>query len=336
MKRERAIRIFIIAAAAVVFVFVILGVDRRGLDPDAPRGTLVMPALDDEVWYLGQGLPIQRALLEEGTHPTPAGTVTILPDVLTRLPYKNNEETRAWVDHINATYAPEPRWRHRSERRLGHYKCMSLSASTVRDWLRLRDGLTLGAYTSMLNGLPERGLNPKVLDSLYYESGFDVTGSDHYDPVSGTPVPCDLRGFVKLLTEPPAPHPAPDVSLPGVTYDWTPADLLPDYEVVEIELDADAVVEALRTHGALYAGIRVRFSASGGVMNRTEVGDAPLPFVTGHAVVIVGWIDQGGARTFVYRETFGDYDYTSQSGGAAYRVYPIFGFSEIYGFRRRG
>lgn len=333
--RVVARRIALIAGAALVFVFVVLGVDRRGMDPDAPRATLVMPPLDADVWFLGQGLPIRRSLLDEGTHPTPGGTVTILPDVLTRLPYKNNEETRAWVEHVNATYAPEPRWRHRPERRFGHYKCMSVSASTVRDWLRLREGAALAPYTSMLNGLPERGLNPKVLDSLYYEAGFETTGPDHYDPVSGTPVPCDMRGFVKLLTEPPAPHPAPDVSLRGVTYDWTPADLLPDYEVVEVATEPAAIVEALRAHGALYAGIRVRFSASGGVMNRTEVGDAPIPSVTGHAVVLVGWIEQGDARYFVYRETFGDYDFTTASGGAAYRVYPAFGFSEVYGFRRR-
>ncbi len=355
--RTRSLRRRIAWALAILLVvfFGVLGVHRSTAVLDRPLDTLVMPPLAADVWYQGQGLPIRMALLREGSHDTPAGRVTILPGVLESLPYKNNEETAEWVDEVNRRYRPVPAWRHRPERRLGHYKCMSLSASTVRDWLRLREGRAMESYTSMLNGRPESGLDPKVLDSLYFAAAkddperFDLTGEDHYDPVSNIPVPCGMRGFVKLLVEPPAGVPARDVNLPGVEYPWTPEDLLPDFEAVEVIRDvvfnspvhdvtrdtAYKVRDAIREYGALFAGIRVRFSGSGGVMNYTRAGDLPIPFLTGHAVVIVGWIEQAGDLYFVYRETFGKHDETTSLGGPAYRVYPVFGFSEVYGFRKR-
>ena len=337
----------------VVIVFVILRVNRPVDIVDSPSGSLVMPPMDADVWYQGQGLPLARSLLQEGTHKTPAGRIKILPHVLTDLPYKNNEETESWVDHINARYRPDPPWRFRPERRMGHYKCMSLSASTVRDWLRLGERVEMKPYASMLNGQPEWGLNPKILDSLYYLHAenepdlFPLTGSKHYDPVAGVPVPRGMRGFIKLLIDPPDGMRALDVSLPGVAYEWQREGLLPDYRATEIfrnivfESPFHVVVQeisgrvrdAIDTNGILYAGIRVRFSASGGVINRSRIGDVPLPFMTGHAVAIVGWIEQGEDLYFVYRETFGEYDTTSSYGGPAYRVYPVFGFSEVYSFQ---
>jgi len=339
-------------ALAVLLLFVVLGVD-RSLEPlDRPGDSLVMPPLDAEIWYQGQGLPVSRSLLEEGLVTTAAGRIRVLPHTLSDLPYKNNEETEAWVEYVNREYRPQPRWRFRPERRLGHYKCMSLSASTVRDWFRLREGAELGSYTSMLNGTEERGLNPKILDSLYYLMSendpelFPLTDEDHYDPVAGIPVPYGMRGFVRLLTDPPAGLTASDSNLPGVSYAWNREDLLPGYRAIEIfrnvlfespfhdstrKLGA-RVRDAVERYGILYAGIRTRFSASGGVFNHSRMGDIPLPFLTGHAVAIVGWIEQGEDLYFIYRETFGEHDETSMYGGPAYRVYPIFGFSEIYAF----
>ncbi len=169
----------------------------------------------------------------------------------------------------------------------------------------------------------------------------------HFDPVAGVPVPCGMRGFIKLLIDPPDGMRALDVSLPGVAYEWQREGLLPDYRATEIFRNivfespfhdvaqeiSGRVRDAIDTNGILYAGIRVRFSASGGVINRSRIGDVPLPFMTGHAVAIVGWIEQGEDLYFVYRETFGEYDTTSSYGGPAYRVYPIFGFSEVYSFQ---
>jgi hypothetical protein len=337
----------------LVLLFVVLGVDRSTAPLDNAGSSLVMPPMDAEVWYQGQGLPVRRSLLEEGLVTTSTGRIRILPHVLSSLPYKNNEENEAWVEHVNREYRPDPPWRFRSERRLGHYKCMSLSASTVRDWLRLREGVDLGSYTSMLNGSEERGLNPKILDSLYYlmaESDpelFPLTDENHYDPVAGIPVPYGMRGFVRLLTDPPDGLVARDSNLPGVTYSWSRDDLLPGYRVVEVFRNivfdspfhdvtremSERVRDAVERHGILYAGIRTRFSASGGVFNESRVGDIPLPFLTGHAVAIVGWIEQGDDLYFIYRETFGEHDDTSIHGGPAYRVYPVFGFSEVYAFQ---
>ena len=354
MRRKWLAGVGAVLLLSAMVLFVILGVDRSTEVLDQPHASLVMPPMDADVWFQGQGLPLERSLLAEGTHETSAGRIRILPYVLTGLPYKNNEETESWVEHINRRYRPDPPWQFRSGRRMGHYKCLSLSASTVRDWLHLQKGETLQSYTSMLNGDTEQGLNPKILDSLYYAQAeddpelFPLTGEKHFDPVSGVPVPFGMRGFVRLLTDPPNGSEAADVSLPGVTYSWNPEALLPGYEAVEIFRGivfesplhdvttkvAQQVRDAIDSYGILYAGIRVRFSASGGVFNRSRAGDIPLPFLTGHAVAIVGWIEQPDGLYFVYRETFGEYDETTPRGGPAYRVYPVFGFSEMYAFRR--
>jgi hypothetical protein len=318
-----------------------------------------LPDYDDPAWLLGQGQPIARAALREGRSMLPeGGRLFVLPHVLGSLPYKNVQETRAWVDEVNRTYGPVPPWRYRPERRLGHYSCMSVSAATVLDWFHLEEGRALAHYRSWLSGKPERGTDPRLIDSIYLARARDdpsgyPTITAHRDPVEGTPIPWRMEAFAAIVTlaasagtDRDAPIAVADAALPGVTHRARSGDFL-DLRVEPVlrwvpsprvaatpDAHAARLVAALERYGPLYAGIRVRFAASGGIIAESDLARLALPNVSGHGVVIVGYVEQDGRTYFIYRETFGEADDESEEAGPSYRAYPVHGFNEAYAFVR--
>jgi len=319
----------------------------------------VLPDYDDPAWLLSQGLPLRRDWLREGRTPIDGGEMFILPHVLTTLPYKNVQETQAWVEQVNREFGPTPPWRYRPERRLGHYKCMSVSASTILDWYALERGEALPGFRSWLNGTGERGFDHRVIDAIYYQRaasnayrGYALL-TTHLDPVEQTPISYQMEAFARIITMASEPGiqlervlEAADVSLPGVTHRVRAADFLDfPYHVVfrytpstQVARDPEPynriLVDALEQHGPVYAGIRLRFASSGGIVAEHDIARLAIPNVSGHGVVIVGYVRQAGRTYFVYRETFGDFDDEFVDGGPAYRVYPVHGFNEAYSFHR--
>jgi len=329
---------------------------------DRPARVDTLPLLaeyDDPAWLLSQGVPLRRDWLREGRTRIDGGEMFILPHVLTTLPYKNVQETQAWVEQVNSEYGPSPRWQYRPERRLGHYKCMSVSASTILDWFALERGEALPGFRSWLNGTGERGFDHRVVDAIYYQRaasnayrGYALL-TTHLDPVEQTPIPYSMEAFARIITmasEPGVPRErvieAADVSLTGITHRARAADFLDvPYHVVfrytpstQVARDPEPynrmLVEALEQHGPVYAGIRLRFASSGGIVAEHDIARLAIPNVSGHGVVIVGYVRQAGRTYFVYRETFGDFDDEFVDGGPAYRVYPVHGFNEAYSFHR--
>jgi hypothetical protein len=329
-------------------------------DRPAPVETLpTLPEYDDPAWLLSQGLPLRRDWLREGRTPVDGGEMFILPYVLTALPYKNVQETDAWVDEVNRRLHPSPPWVYQPERRMGHYKCMSVSASTVLDWFTLTQGKPLPGFRSWLNGSTERGSDHRVIDAIYYQRaasgenrGYRLV-TTHLDPVEQTPISFRMEAFARIITmagDPEVPREqvvvAPDMSLPGVTHRARAADFLDvPYHVVfqwtpstQVARDPEPytrmLVDALEKHGPIYAGIRVRFASSGGIVAEHDIARLAIPNVSGHGVVIVGYVRQAGRTYFIYRETFGDFDDEFADGGPAYRAYPVHGFNEAYTFHR--
>ncbi len=329
---------------------------------DRPVRAETLPALpdyDDPAWLLSQGLPLRRDWLREGRTPIDGGEMFLLRHVLTDLPYKNVQETEAWVERVNREFGPTPPWRYLPERRLGHYKCMSVAASTILDWFALERGESLPGFRSWLNGTDERGFDHRIIDAIYYQRAASDTGrvypllTSSLDPVEQTPIAYRMEGFARIITmasEPGAPRgqvlEVADVSLPGVTHRARVGDFLDvAYHAVirstplrEVARDPDAynrkLIDAIEQHGPLYAGIRVRFASSGGIVAEHDIARLAIPNVSGHGVVIVGYVRQAGRTYFVYRETFGDFDDEFADGGPAYRAYPVHGFNEAYSFHR--
>jgi hypothetical protein len=344
-------------AAAVVAAYVLFPADRSTAPLDRAPDTLVVPRYHDPVFFQGQGFPVRRALVSAGTQERDGARLHVLPLFDTAIAYKSTQETAEQVEHVNATYAPAPRWVFRPERRMGHYRCMATAASLVLDWFALRGGATLPEYTSLFDGRPYRGFDPKVLDAMYFERAvsepklFRLAVGSHADPVSGIPVPYSVAAYARLVEDATA-HPGSravrDPQLP-VTFeaDFAPTGPLVAERVlgptfqwrallgVYPRTDSERLRRAIEERGPLLAGIKVRFSNLHGVFRDTRLGDLPIVGSSGHGVVIVGWIEKDDRLYFVYRETFGDCDEERVDCGPAYRIYPVYGFNEVFAFRPR-
>ncbi len=351
---RRALRIAAAVAGILVLgaaiAYVLFPADRAVEPLDRAPDRLVVPGYFDEVFFQGQGFPVARRFVVEGRRRFDGVETFVLPHVGSGLAYKNIQETPGQVAEVNARYAPDPPWRLRPERRLGHYKCMSTSASLVLDWFALEAGAGPTTYVSILDGKTYRGFDPKALDSLYYARGYPLSGRGHLDPVSGVPVPYSVGGFATILedeTSRPGPRAVRDYNLPvDYAFDYRAVGRLRARELFRGKVfwkaflrlypraESERLRRAILEDGPVLAGIKIRFSALHGIFHDTRLGDLPIAGPSGHGVVIVGWIEKDNRLYFLYRETFGACDEERPDCGPAYRIYPIYGFNEAYAFER--
>ncbi len=363
-KRFKKIFLVLIVTLSTLIVLILLvsftlfriNTDSWALD-EAPD-KISIPDYYSNIWFKGQGFPIKYELLREGWSDIPGGgNIFILPNVLTKLPYKNLEESQEWVNYINNTYQPNPVWTFDNRRRKGNYRCMAQAASTVSDWHALLLGNELQTYKSIYTGNEEQGLNFKILDSLYYQrasQGVKDYGLNRKklmeDPVSHTPVPYSLWGYAQILSS--RKEASPDIKLSiqdynlPITYDYIAKDFhiysnpitvfrnKAFWEIIfkkEPKLTQNTI-DAIHKHGILYGGIKARFSMLNGNLKKTKLGFIPLTFFSGHGVSIVGYIQKDDNTYFVYRETFGLANKETAESGVSYRMFPIYGFNEVYAF----
>lgn len=359
MKRGAVTRIARLLLAAmlgiVALAYVFFPAERSTTPLDRAPINLIVPDYFDPIYFQGQGFPVAREFVTDGTHQSGELTLHVIPGFASRVAYKSTQETESQVAVVNARFAPTPPWRFRPERRMGHYKCMATATSMVADWFALQRGEPLEEYESILDGRRYLGHDPRPIDAAYYERAtrdvehFPLSGPDHADPVSGVPVPYSIAGFAQLLSEATTqpPRVVADPHLPlHHSFDLHRAGSLELVPVLQPGLQWRALVRAypraaserirsaLEHHGPLLAGIKVRFSALHGLFRDTRLGDFPIVGPSGHGVVIVGWIERDRKLYFLYRETFGNCDEERVDCGPAYRVYPVYGFNEVYAFRR--
>lgn len=331
--------------------------DQQLIETPLDSATMIeLPTPDSDVWIAAQGIPLRIEWLTEGHSDYAYGKMFVLPYVVERLPYLNTEESQEWVDYINDEYQPEQAWVYNPGNRLGHYKCMSLSAATVINWHMLNEDQTLQPFTSWLSGKQEVGIDHRILDALYYYRAMQSEYADTYqlfdlelDPVEQTPIFYRMPAFAELIslanTLPQTSISVNDPVLEGLTHTLDTSNLpklttvqVFDYQAsYEVRSDdskhAKLLKDALHQMGPIYAGIRVRFASSGGVVSDSAVGRFSLPDMSGHGVVIIGYVEQSENTYFIYRETFGRHNATSSLGGPAYRVYPAHAFNEAYAFK---
>ncbi|MDM7861129.1 hypothetical protein QTP81_11020 [Alteromonas sp. ASW11-36] len=324
--------------------------------PQDSATMIELPATDSDVWIAAQGIPLRVNWLAEGHSEYAFGNMFVLPYVIDQLPYLNTEESQAWIEHINNTYQPEPAWVYNPDNRMGHYKCMSISAATIINWHALNVGQSLQPFTSWLSGKQESGIDHRALDALYYQRAQQEAFADTYelldfelDPVEQTPISYRMPAFAEIISlasqQPQTTLVIDDYVLPGVshTLDTTKMPMLTTVQVFDYQASYEVrddgkehtlrLKHALHQYGPIYAGIRIRFASSGGVITDSAIGRFSIPNMSGHAVVIVGYVEQGDDTYFIYRETFGRNDTTSSQGGPAYRVYPAHVFNEAYAFQ---
>ena len=325
---------------------------------ETPRDSATMielPTPASDIWIAEQGIPLKIEWLSESHTKYPYGEMFILSFTLSELPYLNTEESATWVDSINQQYQPELKWVYNGDNRMGHYKCMSLSEATVLNWHILNSGEALSPFTSWLSGKQERGVDHRALDALYYERASQPEFEERYklldiqsDPIEKTPISYSMPAFAEIISiaseQPSAELISKDPVLQNVTHTLNTRQLpslktvkLFDYEAsYKVRKDdtkhTQLLKDALHQYGPIFAGIRVRFASSGGVITDNAIGRLSIPNMSGHGVVIVGYVEQESDTYFIYRETFGKFNDTSNQGGPAYRVYPAHSFNEAYAF----
>lgn len=234
------------------------------------------------------------------------------------LPHKNQEETKARVDQVNARRL-KITWKYCPEPNTPLYACLSYGAATMADWWALEMGWKLGSYRSYTHGQIESGFNPRKLEVRYRNKArthwvaFAMTRLMEKDPITGEPVPIRPKGYAKLLVE------KDPVSLKdyidGQTFAYAPGDypMEDKWEAVVTKNWNKASAEkklkqALRDFGPLY----VQFEMPG------------KHFLFGtHAPVVIGYGTLPGGKTaFICHDSFGNFPKNHEQdyrGAAAYR-----------------
>jgi len=139
---------------------------------------------------------------------------TIVDGFVDEMPAKTQEERRAQVESFNRTHgeALGVELKAKLVRRIATLKCMSVAASYAADWWSVRCGRTLPTYKNAVGGQKEYGINPRVVESLYFQRRSEVgfvdklfgdwkTAPFAHDPVTGEKVPFSPRGIARILAE---------------------------------------------------------------------------------------------------------------------------------------
>jgi len=350
-------------AFMVILLFALFGVaflffqtDRSTVPLDTAPEELIVPGYFEQIMFRGQGYPVNTKFIIEGVREYNGTIVFVLPH-MEELSYKNLQETEEQVRFINEQYRPDPAWRYRPERRMGHYKCLSMSMSTIIDYHALERNKSLEPYVSIFDGKEYRGFDPKALDSLYYQyrerepEFFKVTEEGHLDPITNVSVPYVGAGFAKIVEEQsaiPGVRSVQDYNLPvNYAFSFDASGPLRAEELAHGEVfwkvlfhlyprPSSERLKAAIEQGPVLGGVKVRFAALDGIFRDTRLGDFPIKGLTGHGVMIVGYVEQDGKTYFLYRETFGKCNEELPECGPAYRILPIYGFNELIAFERLG
>ena len=223
------------------------------------------------------------------------------------MPYKTQEERKAWLTQLNEKYKPERPLEAFTGRRTGTSKCMSVAASYVADWWCTQVGRELPTYTNGVGGQKEYGHNPRRLESIFYLRNKDEGSPFNWDfqtapfgkdRVTGERVPFSMRSYARILTETDASS-FSDSLFPSVRYEYFDnpfaMDDGPVFLYKRASYDEEKLKEALNTWGPLLAQHT----------SRSKEG-RPKRFVGIHGVVLVGYGELNGRTVFVYRESFGE------------------------------
>ncbi|HOT30486.1 MAG TPA: hypothetical protein PLU72_20095 [Candidatus Ozemobacteraceae bacterium] len=271
--------------------------------PDAnalPQLAELIPVKPDH----SAGVPVEISDLED----------VYLIDHLECIPPKTQEERKVYTEQEGLAGA--------LGRRTGSSKCISYAVSMASDWWKSVLGLPIGKYVSFVNGTLEYGMNPRLIESLYYSvpstpySWKLFTGKDR---VTGEKIAYSPKHFAYIVSSIPLPKDVPDPIRKGVRYPL-PAEGFgmdkPFYPVFDHHRgDVKTIRLGLERYGILFAQHTMRFL--------NDKLSSPLGV---HGVNIVGTARLKGKDVVLYYETFGKNhrDYIEDSFyGPRLRAFPV-------------
>ena len=251
--------------------------DDAGLLPELVE---LMPLSDGH----SAGVPIEKADLTE----------LFLIDYLDMLPGKTQEELSAYTSTVGLAA--------HLGRRTGSSKCLGYSASLASDWWNIAQGNKLGSYDSFINGAREYGMDPRLVESLYFQfpkcpySFVKETGKDR---VTGEKVPYSPKHYAWILSSADLPAKIGDplkrensYSLPANKFGM---DLPFSNSFNKSNGKVDRIRADLQRYGIVYAQHTSRLFSD----------KISLTLQGVHSVNIVGTGKLKGEPVVIYYETFG-------------------------------
>ncbi|HAE39737.1 MAG TPA: hypothetical protein DCG57_14055 [Candidatus Riflebacteria bacterium] len=281
-------------------------VDREKWEKTADAGLLpelveLMPLADG----YSAGTPIEKSDL----------TDLFLIDYLDMLPGKTQEELAAYTSTAGLSS--------HLGRRTGSSKCLAYSASLASDWWNIAQGNKLGSYNSFVNGAREYGMNPRLVESLYFKfpkcpySFIKETGKDR---VTGEKVPYSPKHYAWILSSVELPARIGDPLRSGASYELPKngfgMDLPYDNSFNRSNGKLEKVRADLERYGIMYAQHTSRLFSD----------KVSLTLQGVHSVNIVGTGKLKGEPVAIYYETFGKNrrDYLEDSFyGPSLRAFPL-------------
>ncbi len=287
-----------------------------------------------------------------------------------KIPYKNLQERREWIATVNKKYNLQ--WRHLPGRRAVAGKCLSYAASYVVDWFRIKNTTppyNLNYYISYLRGEKERGMNPRVLEILYYEKETDRDSTEPEKkkiPISEIPA-CPFAAptigvwedriynlfstddfeieymfFQDTVT-------GEDMALTLEKYsrilasEWGPRQI-EDPVIRDFIYDIHRNPSGITDYKVLFSNntdadeqkLKEALKKYGIVLSGIVYRAFGLPIASSvHSAAIIGYKDISGKTYFIYKEVFGEHAWTepeTEKGGPSYRMMPIEEFYEANAF----
>lgn len=242
-------------------------------------------------------------------------TDLFLIDYLDMLPGKTQEELAAYTSTVSL--------KSHLGRRTGSSKCLAYSASIASDWWNIAQGNKLGSYDSFVNGIREYGINPRLVESLYFKfpkCPYSFIKEIGKDRVTGEKVPYSPKHYAWILSSIKLPDSVKDSLRSSISYK-TPQNLfgmdLPyDNSFNKSKGRIEKVRADLERYGIMYAQHTSRLFNNKVSMKLQGV----------HSVNIVGTAKLKGEPVAIYYETFGKNhrDYLEDSFyGPSLRAFPI-------------
>jgi hypothetical protein len=232
-----------------------------------------------------------------------------------KMPHKNQEETLARVNEVNAKLPEDEEWTYNPEPNMPIYGCLSYGAAGMADWWAIELNRSLGRYRSFNNGRMERGYDPRKLELRYRKKG--KWNKLHYTclsscPITGWSVPIRPKGYARLLVEDDSDQIMDPIE--GTVYKYNKNDYPMEgrWEAVVskhwFREDDKKLMRAIRNHGPLLIQFEI----------------PKQKFLMGtHSVVVIGYGKlKNGRIAYICHDSFGDFpaDYEQDAAGApAYR-----------------
>jgi hypothetical protein len=238
-----------------------------------------------------------------------------LIDYVDFLPTKTQEEREAYTSKngLKATLG----------RRTGSSKCLSYAASLASDWWNIATGRKIGKYDSFVNGAREFGMNPRVVESLYFnhkKCPYSFVKKTGLDRVTGEKIPYSPKHYAYIMSSIKHPKKIQDPLKKSNSYILPENKFGMDLPFTNCFNKTNGKIEKikadLKRYGIMYAQHTSRL-----FNNKVS-----MVFQGVHACNIVGTAKYKGKPVVVYYETFGknSRDYIEDSFyGPALRVFPV-------------